>query len=59
MVGFWKEISKEGLLLLKNVSFFVGDGKRVRFWKDIWCGNIPFARPFPPCMIYRFLKTRG
>ncbi|RVW67933.1 hypothetical protein CK203_064387 [Vitis vinifera] len=26
-VGLWKEISKEGLLLLNNVSFSVGDGK--------------------------------
>ncbi|RVW65755.1 LINE-1 retrotransposable element ORF2 protein [Vitis vinifera] len=27
-VGLWKEISKEGLLLLNNVSFSVGDGRR-------------------------------
>ena len=46
-VGLWKEISKEGLLLLNNVSFSVGDGKRVRFWKDIWCGNISLCEAFP------------
>ena len=46
-VGLWKEISKEGLLLLNNVSFSVGDGKRVRFWKDIWCGNTPLCEAFP------------
>ena len=34
-MGFWKEINKEGSLLLNNVSFSVGDGKRVRFWNDI------------------------
>ena len=34
-MGLWKEISKEGSLLLNNVSSFVGDGKRVRFWNDI------------------------
>ncbi|RVW49203.1 putative ribonuclease H protein [Vitis vinifera] len=45
--GLWKEISKEGLLLLNNVSFSVGDGKRVRFWKDIWCGNTPLCEAFP------------
>ncbi|RVX12073.1 Protein detoxification 45, chloroplastic [Vitis vinifera] len=46
-VGLWKEISKEGLLLLNNVSFSVGNGKRVRFWKDIWCGNISLCEAFP------------
>ncbi|RVX04946.1 putative ribonuclease H protein [Vitis vinifera] len=46
-VGLWKEISKEGLLLLNNVSFLVGDGKRVRFWKDIWRGNTSFCEAFP------------
>ncbi|RVW46482.1 ADP-ribosylation factor [Vitis vinifera] len=27
-VGFWKEIRKEGSLLLKNITFSVGDGRR-------------------------------
>ncbi|RVW99076.1 Transposon TX1 uncharacterized 149 kDa protein [Vitis vinifera] len=40
-VGLWKEIRKEGVLLFKNASFTVGDGRRVKFWKDIWCGNTP------------------
>ena len=30
-VGFWKEIRKEGSLMLINYCFFVGDGRRVRF----------------------------
>ena len=30
-VGFWKEIRKEGFLMFKNVSFAVGDGRRVKF----------------------------
>ena len=46
-VGLWKEISKEGLLLLNNVSFSVGDGRRVRFWQDIWCGSTPLCEAFP------------
>ena len=46
-VGFWKEIRKEGVLMFKNVSFTVGDGRRVKFWKDIWCGNIPLCEAFP------------
>ncbi|KAJ9701497.1 hypothetical protein PVL29_006726 [Vitis rotundifolia] len=46
-VGFWKEIRKEDFLMFKNVSFAVGDGRRVKFWKDIWCGNIPLCEAFP------------
>ena len=46
-VGFWTEIRKKGSLLLKNVSFAVGDGRRVRFWKDIWCRNNLLCEAFP------------
>ncbi|RVW98499.1 microtubule-associated protein AIR9 [Vitis vinifera] len=46
-VGLWKEIRKEGVLLFKNASFIVGDGRRVKFWKDIWCGNTPLCEAFP------------
>ena len=46
-MGFWKEIRKEGSLLLKNVSFAMGDGRRVRFWKDIWCRIISLCEAFP------------
>ena len=47
-VGFWKEIRKEGSLLLKNITFSVGDGRRVRFLKDIWCRNNSLCEAFPP-----------
>ena len=33
-VGFWKEIRKEVSLLQNKIVFFVGDGRRVTFWKD-------------------------
>ena len=38
-VGIWKEIRKEGSLLSNNIVFSVGNGRRVRFWKDKWCGD--------------------
>ncbi|RVX05796.1 hypothetical protein CK203_023934 [Vitis vinifera] len=37
-VGLWKEIRKEGSLLSNNIVFSMGNGRRVRFWKDKWCG---------------------
>ncbi|RVW55706.1 LINE-1 retrotransposable element ORF2 protein [Vitis vinifera] len=57
-VGLWKEISKEGLLLLNNVSFSVGDGKRVRFWKDKWCGNTPLCEAYPSLFDLAVSKAR-
>ena len=30
-----------------NNDFLVGDGKRVRFWEDIWCGLNPLCITFP------------
>ena len=44
-MGLWKGIRKEGYLMLKKTVFifyflfFVGDGRRVRFWKDKWSEN--------------------
>ena len=46
-VGFWKEIKKEGSLLQNKTVFFVGDGKKVKFLKDKWCGNDALCDSFP------------
>uniref|UniRef100_A0A1S4DD81 Reverse transcriptase zinc-binding domain-containing protein n=1 Tax=Nicotiana tabacum TaxID=4097 RepID=A0A1S4DD81_TOBAC len=36
--SLWKKV---------NVSFKVGNGSHVRFWKDIWFGNCPLKESFP------------
>ncbi|KAL6331818.1 hypothetical protein AAG906_020162 [Vitis piasezkii] len=46
-VGFWKEIRKEGALMQNKVVFSVGNGRRVKFWKDIWWGNFALCNSFP------------
>ncbi|RVX05637.1 hypothetical protein CK203_027242 [Vitis vinifera] len=46
-VGLWKEIRKEGSLLSNNIVFSVGNGRKVRFWKDIWCGDEALCDSFP------------
>ena len=33
--------------MFSNVVFSLGNGKRVCFWKDIWCGNEAFCNSFP------------
>ena len=46
-VGWWKAIRKEWYLVSSRLSFMVGIGRRVRFWKDNWCGTLPFCVSFP------------
>ena len=40
-VGLWKAIRKEWLGMYSSLAFRVGNGRRVRFWKDKWCGDEP------------------
>ncbi|KAL6345634.1 hypothetical protein AAG906_017366 [Vitis piasezkii] len=36
-----------GHLVTPSFGFVVGDGKKVRFWKDKWCGTTPLCEDFP------------
>ena len=46
-VGLWKAISMMGYLVTLSFGFVVGDCKKVRFWKDKWCGTTPLCEVFP------------
>ncbi|RVW90343.1 Heterogeneous nuclear ribonucleoprotein Q [Vitis vinifera] len=46
-VGFWKAIRKEWLGMNSSLAYCVGCGRRVRFWKDKWCGDAPLCESFP------------
>ncbi|RVW46613.1 Transposon TX1 uncharacterized 149 kDa protein [Vitis vinifera] len=46
-VGLWKAIRKEWLGMYSSLAFRVGNGRRVRFWKDKWCGDEPLYESFP------------
>ncbi|RVX18713.1 putative ribonuclease H protein [Vitis vinifera] len=46
-VGLWKAIRKEWLGMYSNLAYRVGNGRRVRFWKDKWCGDEPLCESFP------------
>ena len=45
-IGLWKVISKLWETVNSRVSFFVGNKRRVKFWKDKWCGNEPLCVSF-------------
>ena len=37
IVEVWEEIKKQWELFNLMISFTVGNGRRVKFWKDRWC----------------------
>ena len=42
-VGVWKEAN----WCWTNIEFKVGNGTRVKFWTDHWCGNAALSQSFP------------
>lgn len=40
-VGFWKGIRKGWDHFLTFLTYSVGNGERVMFWHDPWCGDLP------------------
>ena len=46
-MGFWKEIRKEWPFMKNKFVFSVGNGRRVRFWEDRWCGDEALSISFP------------
>ena len=45
--GVWKEIGKEWNSFFQNAIFARGNGRRVSFWKDPWCGEEALSLSFP------------
>ena len=46
-VGLWKDISNATRKLKQEGYFDIGDGSRVKFWEDLWCGERPLRVMFP------------
>ncbi|RVX18133.1 hypothetical protein CK203_004237 [Vitis vinifera] len=46
-VGVWKAIRKGWEKFHSHSRFIIGDGTRVKFWKDLWCGNQSLEEAFP------------
>uniref|UniRef100_A0A2N9HC19 Reverse transcriptase zinc-binding domain-containing protein n=1 Tax=Fagus sylvatica TaxID=28930 RepID=A0A2N9HC19_FAGSY len=46
-VSLWKHIRAGWDVFSQHTSYKVGDGSRIRFWHDIWCGDSPLRHQFP------------
>lgn len=38
-VGLWKSISQGWPSFSRHIQYDIGDGSRVKFWQDCWCGD--------------------
>ena len=45
--SLWKEISKEWLFFSQSAVFVLGDERRIKFWRDVWCGEVALSNSFP------------
>jgi hypothetical protein len=46
-VGFWKGIQRGWDCFSHFISFLVGNGDRVKFWSNVWCGESTLKGAFP------------
>ncbi|RVX03513.1 hypothetical protein CK203_027825 [Vitis vinifera] len=46
-VGLWKAIRLLWEIVSSRTLFVVGNGRRVKFWRDRWCGDEPLCVSFP------------
>jgi hypothetical protein len=56
-VSLWKYISKGWAPFSKFIEFEVGDGTKIRFWSDVWCGAEPLMVSFPE--LYRISRDKA
>jgi hypothetical protein len=45
-VRLWKNIRKGWSLFSSHTRFILGNGSRIRFWDDVWCGEMPLKEAF-------------
>lgn len=43
----WRGIMQFAPHFRKSLTFTVGNGRRVMFWEDIWCGDRTLKQDFP------------
>ena len=56
-MSLWKDIRREALQLKKVCKLILGEGDRIRFWEDIWCGENPPCTSFPT--LYAIVASKG
>ena len=55
-VGLWKSISQGWPSFSRHILYDIGDGSRVKFWQDCWCGETPLVVSYPN--LFRFCRNK-
>ena len=55
-VGLWKNISRGWPSFSRCVLYDIGDGSRVKFWHDRWCGETSLTANYPK--LFRFCQDK-
>ena len=55
-VGLWKYISQGWSFFSSHILFDIGDGSRVKFWQDRWCGEFSLAVRYPA--LFKFSRNK-
>ena len=56
-VGLWKGINAEAAKLKQDLVFELGEGKRIGFWEDVWCGEVSLCASF--LTLCNIARTKG
>ena len=51
-VGLWKKIRKGWGVLKATMRFEVGNGRRIKFWEDVWSYDVPLKTLFYLYLFY-------
>jgi hypothetical protein len=46
-MGFWKFISNEWHRFSTHIKLILGDGSRISFWEEKWCGGLSLLELYP------------
>ena len=55
-VGLWKYSSQGWSFFSSQILFDIGDGSRVKFWQDWWCGESSLIDRYPA--LFRFCRNK-
>ena len=57
--SLWKGINAEATKLKQDFVFELGEGKRIRLWEDVWCGEVSLCASFGFPALYNIARTKG
>ena len=55
-VSLWKNISRRWPSSSHHILYDIGDGSRVKFWQDRWCGETSLTVSYPE--LFRFCRDQ-